>query len=88
MSNINNITREYEICISSMLLQSYLNKWGLSQFSKLDELYINSVSTRILKISKNDFIEYKNQIFLDNSHKYLIAYDYASSYHCPYPITG
>ena len=25
--NINNITSVYEMCISDMLLQSYLNKW-------------------------------------------------------------
>ena len=35
-----------------MLLQSNLNKWRLSQLAKIDKLYINSVSTRILQKSK------------------------------------
>ena len=55
---------------------------------KLDKLYINSASTRILQISKNYFIEYKNQIFSNNSHINLRACGSVSSYHCPYPING
>ena len=35
MSNINNITCGCETCINAMLLQSDLNKWGLSQVDKL-----------------------------------------------------
>ena len=42
MNNINNITRECEICIRAKLLQSDLNKWKLSQSAKYDKLYINS----------------------------------------------
>ena len=65
-----------------MLLQSDLNKWKISQVDKLDKLYINSASTKLLKRSKNYFIQYKNEIFSNN------LCDAASSYHCPYPITG
>ena len=46
-----------------MLLQSDLNKWRLSKLEKLDKLYINYSSTRILQRSKIDFIEYNNQMF-------------------------
>ena len=56
--------------------------------AKLDKLYINSVSTRLLQISKNNFIEYKNKIFPNNLHRHFTAYYSASSYHCPSPITG
>ena len=55
--NRNTITCGCETCISDMLLQSDSNKWRLLQLSKLDMLYINSVSTRLLQISNNDFIE-------------------------------
>ena len=58
------------------------------KLKKIDKLYINSASTRILQKSKIDFIEYKNQIFTNNSHINLIASDSISSYHFPYPITG
>ena len=61
-----------------MLLQSDLNKWRLSQFAKLNKLYINSASTRLLQISKNDFIKYKNKRFRNNSHIHLRACDAAS----------
>ena len=87
-SNIDNITRGCEICISAMFLQSDLNKWWLTLLEKLDKLYINSGSTRLLQRSKIDYIEYNNQIFPSNSHKYLRAFDYLSSYHFPYPIAG
>ena len=55
---------------------------------KLDELYNSSASTWILQRYKHDFIEYKNQIFPNNSHKHLRACDAVSSYNSPYPITG
>ena len=55
---------------------------------KLDKLYINSVSTRIFQISNIDFIEYKNQIFPNNSHIHLRVCDSASSYYFTSPITG
>ena len=42
MSNINNIICLWLTCIRAMLLQSYLNKWGISKLAKLDKLYINS----------------------------------------------
>ena len=71
-----------------MLLRSDLNKWRLSQFAKVDKLYINSALTRLLQRPKNDLIEYKNQIFPNNSHINLKACDAESSYHCPSPITG
>ena len=71
-----------------MLLQPYLSKWRLSKLSKLDKLYINYASTRLLQIPKNDFIEYKNQIFTNNSHIRIREYDAASSYHFPSTITG
>ena len=70
-----------------MLLQSYLNKRRLSQLAKLDKLYINYASTRILQISKINFIEYKNQIFPNNPHINLRPCDAVLSYHCPYIIT-
>ena len=71
-----------------MLLRSDINKVRLSQFSKLDQFYINYASTRILKISKNDFIEYNNQIYPNNSHIHLRSGDAASSYNFTFPITG
>ena len=71
-----------------MLLQSDLNKRRISQLAKLDELYINSASTRLLQISKNSFIEYKKQIFPNDSYIHLKACDAASSYHRPSPIFG
>ena len=66
MSNRNNITCGYETCISSMLLQSDLNKWRLPQLTKLDKVYINYTSTRILQRYKINFIDYNNQIFPNN----------------------
>ena len=57
ISNINNITCGCETCISAMLHQSYFNKWKLSKSAKLDKLYIDYASTRLLKISKHDLIE-------------------------------
>ena len=76
--NRNNITCGCETCISSMLLQSDINKWRISQLAKLDKLYSNPASTRLLEISKNCFIEYNNQIFPNDSHIYLRACDDAS----------
>ena len=55
---------------------------------KLDRLYINAESTRNLQISKIYYIEYNNQIFPENYHIHLIAYDAASSYHCMHQIVG
>ena len=66
-----------------MIIQSDLNKWRLLQLVKLDKLYNNSASTRLLQISKIYFIDYKNQIFPNNSHIHLRACDAASSYHLP-----
>ena len=60
----------------------------LSKFSKIDKLYINYAPTRVLQISKIDFIEYKNKIFPNNSPTHLKACDAASSYHLTYPIMG
>ena len=88
MSNRNNITSGCKTCISAMLLQSNLNNWRLSQLAKLDKLYINSASSRLLQISKHYIIEYKNKIFPNNSHIHFRTCDAASSYNCPYPITG
>ena len=56
--------------------------------AKLDKLYIDSASTRLLQISKHDSVEYKNQICPINSHINLRAYDAVSLYHFPYPIMG
>ena len=61
-----------------MLLQSDPNPWIISQVAKLDKLYINYASTRILERFKNDFIEYKKQIFRNDSHIHLRACDDAS----------
>ena len=88
MSNINKITRVCKTSISAMLLQSDLNKLRISQLAKLDKLYINSASTRTLEKSMNYFIEYKKQIYPNDSHIYLRSRDAASSYHFPSPITG
>ena len=55
---------------------------------KLDKLYINSASTIILQIYNMDFIEYKNQIFPNNTHIHLKSCDAVSSYHFTSPITG
>ena len=88
MNNRNRITCGCETCISDMLLPSYLNKWIISQSSKLNKLCINYASTRLLEISKNVFIEYKKQIFSNYSHIHLRACYSESSYHCFSPITG
>ena len=82
MSNRNKIKCGCKTCIIAVLIQLDLHKWIISQLSKLDKLYINSASTRILERSKNDFIEYKKQIFPNDSHINLKACDAASSYHC------
>ena len=55
-----------------MLIQSDLSKWRLSHLVKLDNLYTNSESTRLIQIYQNDFIEYNNKKFQINSHKNLI----------------
>ena len=68
MSNRNKIKCGCKTCISAMLLQSDLNKWRISQLAKLNRLYINYASTRLLEIFKNYCIEYKKQIFPNNSH--------------------
>ena len=47
MINRKKITCGYETCISAMLLQSDFNKWRISQFAKLDKLYMNSASMRL-----------------------------------------
>ena len=70
-----------------MLLQLDLNKWRLSQLAKLDKLYINYSSTRLLQRSKDYFIEYKNQVFPNNSQIRLRSCDDASSYHCTSLVT-
>ena len=61
MNKRNKSTCGCEICTGSMLLQSDLNKWRLTQLEKLDKLYINAASTRILQKYKIDYIVYKNQ---------------------------
>ena len=71
-----------------MLLKSDINKWRISQLDKLDKLFLNSASTRLLQTSKNYFIEYENKIFTNNSHIDLRACDAASSYYCPSLING
>ena len=68
MSNRNKITCGFKTCISDMLLQSDINKWRISQWSKLYKLYINSTSTNILERSNNDCIEYKKLISPNDSH--------------------
>ena len=65
-NNRNIITCGCKTCVSVMLLQSDINKWRISQVDKLDKLYINSASTRLLQRSNNDFIQYKNEIFTNN----------------------
>ena len=60
----------------------------LSLLAKLDELYNNSASNRLLQISKIHFIEYKNRMFTKNPCINLRACDAASSYHCLSIITG
>ena len=64
MSNRNKIKCGCETCICAMLLQLYLDKWSISSLVRLYKLCINYVSTRILQRSKNDFIEYNNEIIL------------------------
>ena len=63
MININMIACGCKTFISDTLLQSDLNKWRISQLEKLDKLYMNSSSTRILQIYKDYFIECNNKIF-------------------------
>ena len=58
-----------------MLLQSDLNKRGISQLAKLDKLYINYALTRLLERYNNDFIEYKKKIFPNDLHINLIECD-------------
>ena len=47
MINRNNITYVFETCISTILLQYYLNKWRLKQLVKIDKFYIKAASARI-----------------------------------------
>ena len=70
-----------------MLLQSYLNKWRISQLSKLDKLYNNSAPDRLLKRSKNYSIEYTNQMCPNNLHIHLRACNESSLYHFLSPMT-
>ena len=58
MININNITWGCKTCISSMLLKLNINKLIISKWAKLDKLYINYTSARLLEIFKNKFIAY------------------------------
>ena len=60
----------------------------VTTIAKIDTLYIDYESTRLLKWPKNGFIGYKNQIFQNNPHIHFRACYAASSYHCTYPITG
>ena len=78
MGNRNNVTCGCETCISAMLLQSDLNKWRSTKLAKIDQLYINESSTKLLKRSNKYCIEYKNHIFPNDKHIHLIAYDHAS----------
>ena len=71
-----------------MLLQSDINKWRLSQLTKLDKLYINSASTRLLQRFNINLIEYKHQTSPKNSYIHLRACDDASSYNSHSPFTG
>ena len=48
MIDRNNITCGCETCISAMLLQSDLNKWRISKLAKIDKVYRNYASTRLL----------------------------------------
>ena len=84
----NNIKRRFKTCISAMLLQSYINKWRISQLTKLDYLYITYALTRLLEISKNDFVEYKKQITPNYSHVHLRACDDTSPYNCSSTMIG
>ena len=77
MGNRNRITCGRKTFISDMLIQSDINKWRISQVNKLEKLYINSASTRLLQRSDNYFIEYNNQIFPNSSHIHLIAWNTA-----------
>ena len=56
VSKRNNITCGCKTRTSALLLQSYLNKWRLSQLDKLDKLYIIYASTILLRRSYIDFI--------------------------------
>ena len=58
----------------------------VTTIGKLDKLYINYASKRLLKRSKNYFIEYKNQISPNNSHIHLRSGDAASSYNFPFQL--
>ena len=86
--NRNKITWGCKTYISDMLLQSNTNKSRIPQLSKIDKLYINYASTILLKIPKNNYIEHKKHIFLNDSQIHLRYCDAASSYHCIYPIIG
>ena len=88
MRNKNNITCGCKKWISAILIQSDINKWRLSQLDKLDKLYNNYEETRILQISKIDFIYENNQLFPNNSDIHLKACDSTSSYYCTSPLTG
>ena len=55
MRNRNNITCGSRTCISAMLLHSDLNKWRLSQLTKIDKLCINYASTIYFSMIKDQF---------------------------------
>ena len=71
-----------------MLLQYDLNKWRLIKLEKLDNLYINAASTRLLQRSKKYYIAHKNQIFPKKSQIHIRALNAAPSYYFPAPIIG
>ena len=60
----------------------------VNTFGKIEKLYINTTSTRIIQRYKKDYIEYNNQNNSKKSHIHLRTCDAASSYHCPSPIVG
>ena len=72
ISNINKITCGCKTCISAMIFQSDLNKYRISKWSKLDKLYINSASTRLLERS-NDRLFLLSYHFIDSLHSIFIG---------------
>ena len=70
MGKRNHITCSCETCINSLLLQSDSNKWRLTILEKLDKLYINASSTRLLPRFNIYYIKIKNQI-IPNNYTYI-----------------
>ena len=86
MRNRNNITCVCKTFISSILLQSCINKWRISQLDKLGDLYLYRLD--FYKYPRIVLLNTRIKYFQNNSHINLRACGAESSYHCTSPNNG